>query len=73
MTNPKQTLGKIIRHFKAKATKKIHDAAFSNFGWQGRFHDHIIRDDDDLEHVREYIRNNPIRWSENSGKGIDRA
>ena len=73
MTNPKQTLGKIIRHFKAKATKKIHDAAFSNFGWQGRFHDHIIRDEDDLERVREYIRNNPLCWSEKYGKRTERS
>jgi putative transposase len=73
MKNPKQTLGKIVRHFKAKATKSIHDAAFYNFGWQGKFHDHIIRDEDDLKRVRRYIRNNPKRWSENGGKGIERA
>jgi len=73
MTNPKQTLGKIIRHFKAKATKKIHDAAFSNFGWHGRFHDHIIRDDDDLERVREYIRSNPLCWSEKHGRRTEHS
>ena len=44
MKNPKQTLGKMIRSFKAEATKKIHDAGYGKFGWQGKYHDHIIRD-----------------------------
>lgn len=63
MKNPKQTLGKIIRHFKAKATKKIHDAGYTGFGWQGRFYDHIVRDEQDLERLREFIRSNPLIWS----------
>jgi len=63
MKNPKQTLGKIIRHFKGKATKKIHDAGFCGFAWQPRFHDHIIRDEEDLVRIREYIRENPLNWA----------
>ncbi|HLA68903.1 MAG TPA: transposase [Bacteroidota bacterium] len=62
MKNPKMVLGKILRHFKAKATKEIHDRCDPGFGWQGRFHDHIIRDGEDLERVRVYIRNNPLNW-----------
>ena len=71
MKNPKQVLGKILRHFKARATKMIHDQGFPDFQWQGKFHDHIIRDEADLERIREYIRNNPLNWAadeENAGK-----
>ena len=28
--------------------------------WQDRYHDHIIRDEQDLEIKRQYIRNNPL-------------
>ncbi len=63
MKNPNQTLGKIIRHFKAKATKKIHDAGLIDFGWQGKFYDHIIRGQEDLDRIRDYIRKNPSNWS----------
>jgi putative transposase len=62
MKNPKQTLGKMIRSFKAKATKKIHDAGYPAFGWQGKFHDHIIRDGKDLDRIRKYILDNPANW-----------
>ena len=62
MKNPRQTLGKIIRHFKAKATKKIHDADVLDFGWQSRFYDRIIRDPEELERIREYIQANPKNW-----------
>jgi putative transposase len=39
--------------------------------WQRSYYDHIIRDDDDLNAVREYIANNPVQWAvdaENPGR-----
>ncbi|MHA1569192.1 MAG: transposase [Alphaproteobacteria bacterium] len=30
--------------------------------WQRNYYDHIIRDDDDLNRVREYIIDNPVNW-----------
>ena len=30
---------------------------------QRSFYDHVIRDDDDLGRIREYIQNNPLKWS----------
>jgi REP element-mobilizing transposase RayT len=30
--------------------------------WQRDFYDHIIRNDDKLEKIREYIRTNPLMW-----------
>jgi putative transposase len=63
MRYPKQTLGKVIRHFKAKATKRIHDAGFPDFVWQSRYHDRIIRNCHELDHIRRYIHENPVRWS----------
>jgi REP element-mobilizing transposase RayT len=32
--------------------------------WQPHFHDHIIRNDDDLDRHRRYIAENPLRWQE---------
>ena len=63
MKNPKQSLGKMIRSFKALATKKGHDAGFDSFGWQGKFYDHIIRDGRDLDRIRQYIVDNPKNWT----------
>jgi putative transposase len=62
MKNPKQTLGKIIRNYKARVTKTVHDAGLLNFRWQSKYYDHIIRNEKELQNVREYILNNPIKW-----------
>ncbi len=30
--------------------------------WQNRFHEHVIRNERDLNAIREYIANNPLQW-----------
>ena len=32
--------------------------------WQPRFHDHIMRDEDDDLRVWQYIDENPMKWAE---------
>ena len=31
--------------------------------WQGRYYDHVIRNQQDYNEVWEYIENNPLKWS----------
>ncbi|HEX6899104.1 MAG TPA: transposase [Thermoanaerobaculia bacterium] len=60
-----QSLGSAMGQFKSKATKRIWgDLRQPEFDWQERFHDTILRDQEDLDRVRAYIRDNPRRWSE---------
>ena len=33
-----------------------------SFQWQTRFHDHIVRDWDELNRIADYIEHNPARW-----------
>ena len=33
------------------------------FGWQARFHDHIIRDQEEMNDISSYIENNVTRWN----------
>jgi hypothetical protein len=30
--------------------------------WQRNYYEHIIRDDRELDRIREYIANNPVCW-----------
>ncbi len=30
--------------------------------WQRNYYEHIIRDEDDLNNIREYITENPVKW-----------
>jgi len=57
-------LGSVINQIKSICTKKIWKAGYFDFAWQSRFYDHIIRDDESLNKIREYIRTNPQRWEE---------
>ena len=57
------SLSTIIRSFKSSVTKWCNETKIQ-FGWQSRFHDHIIRNNDDFRRIRDYIINNPANWKE---------
>ena len=56
------TLGAIINQIKSVCTKRIRASGATDFAWQARFYDHIIRDEGSLARIRQYIRDNPERW-----------
>lgn len=55
-------LGKVIRHYKAKVSRIIRTEIDKNFKWQSNYYEHIIRNQQDLERIRYYIKNNPLKW-----------
>ena len=57
------SLSTIIRSYKSAVTKLVHPT-ISYFQWQSRFHDHIIRNDDEYQRIAQYIENNPAVWHE---------
>lgn len=62
MSPAKGSLSVIIRTFKGAVTTWAHNNGHGDFAWLGRFHDHIIRDEQELGRIRDYIRNNPLKW-----------
>jgi putative transposase len=78
---PAPTVGEIVGTFKSLCIndwltyikeKKID--AVGKF-WQRNYYEHIIRSEDELNKIREYIQNNPLKWDldkENPGRtGVD--
>jgi REP element-mobilizing transposase RayT len=57
------SLPNIIKGFKSACTNTIRESGYTNFKWQARFHDHIIRNEKELFYIRQYILNNPIKWT----------
>ena len=55
----------IVRSFKSAATKRINEMRHTpSFPvWQKRFYDRVIRDDNELNNIRDYIRNNVLQWA----------
>jgi len=72
-----KSIGSIMAGFKSAVTKRINQMRnTSEFTvWQRNYWEHIIRDEHDLNRIREYIINNPLRWeldNDNPMKKIER-
>ena len=57
-------LGRLIGAFKTISTKQINFVRKTSGVpfWQRNFYEHAIRDDHELNRIREYITTNPLRW-----------
>lgn len=59
-----KTIGAVIRGFKIGVTTWMRKYALIHNIWQRNYYEHIIRNEDALQRIREYIATNPIRWAE---------
>ena len=54
-------LSVVVGGLKSSITKFAHQRNLL-FAWQPRFHDHIIRGNEDMNNIADYIENNVARW-----------
>ncbi|MDN3512774.1 MAG: transposase [Candidatus Brocadia sp.] len=59
----------IIRSFKAVTKKRINETrkSYGKPVWQPRFYEHIIRNRDELDKIRQYIIDNSLQWEFDNG------
>ena len=55
-------LSLVVRQYKSRITAYANKHGIE-FGWQTRYHDHIIRGIHDGNKIAEYIANNVIKWN----------
>lgn len=55
------SLSVIINQFKGAVTKRAKIGGLKHFSWQPRFYDRIIRKERELNAIRNYIDQNPLR------------
>ena len=60
----RQPLGRMIGAFKTVSTKRLNLARKTPGRpiWQRNYYERVIRNDEELTAIREYIVNNPVRW-----------
>lgn len=58
-----ENVSRIVRWYKGRCTFEIRKIN-AGFGWQSRFHDHIIRNDAEYQRISDYIINNPSKWGD---------
>jgi putative transposase len=61
----RKPLGRLIGASKTISTNRANERRETPIRplWQRDFHDHVIRDGDELAKIREHIRTNPLRWN----------
>ena len=64
------SLSAVVRSYKAGVTHRSRQMGFNQEIWQSRFYDKILRNDKIINAVREYIRNNPGNWCQDSESTI---
>ena len=57
-----KTIGSIVRGFKIGVTKWMRQSTPVQNIWQRNYYEHIIRNDEELNRIRQYILENPARW-----------
>lgn len=56
-------LSRLMQTFKSRTTHLVNFARqASGTIWQRNFYDHVIRNESDLNRIRAYIFENPLRW-----------
>ena len=55
------SLGSVMRSYKS-AVSRLARLAGHEFGWQERYWDHIVRDNQEFNRIRKYILQNPVKW-----------
>ncbi len=59
------SLAAVVQNFKSVSTREInqlHNAPGQPF-WQRNYHERIIRNDRELNAIRQYIADNPLKWA----------
>jgi len=65
------SVGRIVQAFKSLTTnayirgvKEAHWPSFPGRFWQRNYYERIIRNEEEMATIREYIASNPIKWTE---------
>ncbi|MCX6022532.1 MAG: transposase [Chloroflexi bacterium] len=74
MRRKPETLGSFIAGFKASVTTQINTLRQSPGQpvWQRNYYEHVIRTENELDQIRDYIMGNPAKWDEDSENPVVR-
>ena len=64
MNDVKKPIGRLIGAFKTVTTKCLNEIQKTPGSklWQRNYYEHVVRDEIDLDRIREYIWLNPEQW-----------
>ena len=64
LQKPVPTLGKIVAYYKYQTSKLINQSRQTPGlpVWQRNYYEHVIRNENSLNKIRQYIMDNPLNW-----------
>jgi hypothetical protein len=72
----RHAIPEIVRGFKTFSARRVNECADRRGAlWQRSYYEHVIRNEEALNRIRNYIADNPARWAEDPARGVcrDRA
>lgn len=66
----RKNLASIVRGFKSAVTMQARKLNLP-FDWQARYHDRVIRDDDEFRRITAYIEQNPQNWEKDEMNNLN--
>jgi len=62
----KMLIPMIMGKFQMQTSKQINiiNITPGNKNWQNNYHDHVIRNDTEYKHIKQYIKNNSMNWKD---------
>lgn len=72
-TAPTKPLGRLVGAFKTVSTKHVNEwrETPGRPRWQRNYYEHVIRNDSDLDRIRDYITANPTRWEQDAENPVN--
>ena len=69
------TIPTVVRSFKAASTRQVNAQRMAPGSpvWQRNFYEHVIRTDESLHRIRQYIADNPLKWDLDRLNGLARG
>ena len=63
----------VIRNFKGAVTRRICELGFAEPVWQRNYFERVIRNERELQAIRQYIIDNPRQWEMDKENPAGRA
>jgi putative transposase len=64
LRSPSKTVGSVVRGFKIGVSEWFRKNTDMSAIWQRNYYEHIIRNETELNQIRQYISSNPASWME---------
>jgi len=61
--NHAPTIGEIVRALKAVSARRVRQLPNDSFAWQRNYYEHVVRNEAELNRIRQYIADNPGNWA----------